>query len=165
MILLVCLISCLSPVRTLTIILCRFWVSQFIVKLYKAPLCLPILILPSPCLFILKFRFLVLITYFDWLLFCLPFCTSNFWSPGSRLCFWINNDFCIHPGLHLVPYLRRNRHMLISQYVVQSLRKVFEKQGRFLCFYNALNTFRVEIKTWTQDKSSKFLLLFPGIYT
>ena len=97
-------LSVCQTVRTLIIILCRFWVSQFIVKLYKAPLCLLILILPSPCLLIVKFWFLVLITYFDYF-FAYRFVLQ---ISDHLVLDWINN--CIHPGLHLVPYLRRNKN-------------------------------------------------------
>ena len=38
-----------------------------------------------------------------WRLFCLPSYTSYLWYPGFWHLLWINNDFCIHSGLHLVP--------------------------------------------------------------
>ena len=68
------------------------------------PLCLPILILPSPCLLTPQFWFLVLFTFLiDYSFAC---CSVLRISDILAFEFWINSDFCIHPGLHLVPYLR-----------------------------------------------------------
>ena len=58
-----------------------------------------------------KFWFLVidLTLVFDYSLFAV---CLHIWYPGFWLSLWINDVFCIHFGLHLVPYHRRNIYKL-----------------------------------------------------
>ena len=91
------------PIRALIFILCRLSVSLSIEILYTTPLCFPITSLPSPFLFIRfsDFWFWLLISLTTLLPVFLDYVSLITWLPNSA---WINNDFCICPGLHLAPY-------------------------------------------------------------